>query len=52
MTTLTEDEIAKISDVVSRYAYIEPERILYHKREKREEREQHTVTGGTRSHLR
>ncbi len=43
---LTEDEIEKICDVVSRNAYVEPDRIIYHKREKREEGEQHTETGG------
>ncbi len=44
--SLTDDEIEKISDVVSRNVYVEPQRIIYHKRDKREEKEQHTVTGG------
>ena len=43
---LTEDEISKICDVVSRNAYIEPERILYHKRDKRESGEQHEASTG------
>ncbi|MBN2860011.1 MAG: class I SAM-dependent methyltransferase [Sphaerochaetaceae bacterium] len=43
---LSEDEVRKICDVVSRNAYIEPERVIYHKREKRESGEQHGETGG------
>ncbi len=43
---LTEDEISKICDVVSRNAYIEPERIIYHRREKRESGEQHEAITG------
>ncbi|NCB01252.1 MAG: hypothetical protein EOM67_03675 [Spirochaetia bacterium] len=32
-----------ICDIVSRYLYVEPDKVIYHKREKREKGEQHTT---------
>jgi 23S rRNA (guanine2445-N2)-methyltransferase / 23S rRNA (guanine2069-N7)-methyltransferase len=41
--SLNDDDIAQLLDITSRMLYIESEKVVYHKREKREEKNQHTL---------
>jgi 23S rRNA (guanine2445-N2)-methyltransferase / 23S rRNA (guanine2069-N7)-methyltransferase len=40
---LNEDDIVQLLDITSRMLYIESDKVIYHKREKREEKNQHTL---------
>ena len=42
-TSIPEEDIEEICDIVSRMVYIEPNRVIYHRREKRQGKEQHDV---------
>ncbi len=41
--SLNEDDIVQLLDITSRMLYIESDKVVYHKREKREEKNQHTL---------